>query len=326
MNIFVFEHVVGGGLASQRLPEGLRHEGAAMLAAAVGDFVSAGHCIWTTVDRRAKLSLDQAQVTEIESTQACLEVFDRLAAEAEATLVIAPETGGALFGYVSRLEAAGRRHLGCSSAAIELCGDKLALSGKLFKAGVPTPATDRRGEAFGFPLVVKPRVGAGCEHTFVVRDRLELEALPNGADRIYQPHIAGRSVSASFLVHGQDIQPLLAGEQVLSTSHKISYAGGRVPIDGQSRDRANGLAIKAIRAVPGLRGFVGVDLVLDEEGGADQVIEINPRLTVSYVAIRHLCYPQIAQAMLDPSIQLLFADDRVLAFDPMGVITENPGR
>jgi predicted ATP-grasp superfamily ATP-dependent carboligase len=57
------------------------------------------------------------------------------------------------------------------------------------------------------------------------------------------------------------------------------------------------LGRRAIEAVPGLKGYVGVDLVLADDG-ADQVIEINPRLTTSYLGLRALAETNLAEAML----------------------------
>jgi len=50
-----------------------------------------------------------------------------------------------------------------------------------------------------------------------------------------------------------------------------------------------------------LRGFVGVDLVLGmaANGSDDVVIEINPRVTTSYVGLRRLCEGNLAGVWLD---------------------------
>jgi len=55
-----------------------------------------------------------------------------------------------------------------------------------------------------------------------------------------------------------------------------------------------------MEAVPGLRGYVGVDLVLgpNDDGNEDWVIEINPRLTTSYIGLRVVAKANLAEAML----------------------------
>ena len=52
--------------------------------------------------------------------------------------------------------------------------------------------------------------------------------------------------------------------------------------------------------ISGLWGFVGVDLILgaDAEGREDLAIEINPRLTTSYVGLRALLHGNLAGLML----------------------------
>jgi predicted ATP-grasp superfamily ATP-dependent carboligase len=65
-------------------------------------------------------------------------------------------------------------------------------------------------------------------------------------------------------------------------------------------DRAQRLARRAIAPVDGLSGYVGVDLVLGAagDGSEDVAIEINPRLTTSYVGLRALAEFNLAEAML----------------------------
>jgi predicted ATP-grasp superfamily ATP-dependent carboligase len=80
----------------------------------------------------------------------------------------------------------------------------------------------------------------------------------------------------------------------------MRYEGGQAPLPDALSRRAQRLGKHAVEAVPGLKGFVGVDLVLGEDahGRCDFVIEINPRLTTSYVGLRALARFNIAGAML----------------------------
>jgi hypothetical protein len=59
-----------------------------------------------------------------------------------------------------------------------------------------------------------------------------------------------------------------------------------------------------VDALPRTRGLIGVDIVLGEEqdGSADFAIEVNPRLTTSYVGLRCVSDQNLAHAMLASSI------------------------
>jgi predicted ATP-grasp superfamily ATP-dependent carboligase len=72
-------------------------------------------------------------------------------------------------------------------------------------------------------------------------------------------------------------------------------------------------------------GFIGIDMVLghDPDGRVDSVIEINPRLTTSYVGLRVASRTNLAQALLDvadgkpPDLSF---DETPLEFDPDGTV------
>ncbi|HEV3003063.1 MAG TPA: ATP-grasp domain-containing protein, partial [Pirellulales bacterium] len=64
-------------------------------------------------------------------------------------------------------------------------------------------------------------------------------------------------------------------------------------------------------------GYLGVDLVLGgpDDGSDDVVIEINPRLTTSYIGLRAACRENLAAAMLALAVRqpynLTFRDQRI---------------
>jgi len=78
---------------------------------------------------------------------------------------------------------------------------------------------------------------------------------------------------------------------------RFQYLGGRLPIAPDLAARAVRIATAAVRCVPGLLGYVGVDVVLGDDS-RDWAIEINPRLTTSYVGLRALAKFNLAAAML----------------------------
>ena len=110
---------------------------------------------------------------------------------------------------------------------------------------------------------------------------------------------------------------LPACQQLLSTDGAFAYLGGRLPLPPPLDGRARKLAQAAIEALPQPRGYLGVDLILGEadDGSGDYVIEINPRLTTSYVGLRALARTNLAAAMLavaaGQSPNLCFGDEQV---------------
>jgi hypothetical protein len=61
------------------------------------------------------------------------------------------------------------------------------------------------------------------------------------------------------------------------------------------------LGEQAIAHLRGLRGYIGVDMVLGKaaDGSQDYAIEINPRLTTSYIGLRAACLDNLARSMIE---------------------------
>jgi predicted ATP-grasp superfamily ATP-dependent carboligase len=196
--------------------------------------------------------------------------------------------------------------LGPSREAVELTSDKLALAEHWRAHGVPTPATTEREptQCEAFPVVWKPRDGAGSTDTFLLRDRFELaKSLASRSpaqSMILQEFVPGRAASVAFLCGPRQHVPLVPTFQTLSEDGRFKYQGGELPIPPALAERAVALAARAVARVPGLLGYVGVDLVLGAaaDGSRDFAVEINPRLTTSYIGLRALADVNLAPAML----------------------------
>lgn len=324
-------------MADQPLPPALTEAGFAMLQCAVEEFLHAGVSVMTQLDARLRLTIPQVEVKYVDQAAACGDLFDQLAVQADAVLVIAPELGGLLERWVARLETLATRNLGCGSRAVSVCADKLALCRCLDRAGVPTPKTVAlaEGEHVSLPLpwVVKPRLGAGCERTMVWRRKRDITLVPLHDDLIIQPWIEGVSASVSCMVRGQGIEPVLASQQLITGKDQLVYEGGRTSLDPPQRQRAEALAERAIDTVMAqtrvdgqhdVRGWVGVDLILAPDPMDDVVIEINPRLTVSFTGASRLCRTGLAAAMLDPHTPIELSDEQI-HYSAIGeVFTETP--
>lgn len=184
------------------------------------------------------------------------------------------------------------------------------------------------------PIVLKPRDGCGGAGVAVARRRAEVpaairhvRAATARADFIVQGLIAGVPASVSLIAGGAATGRILvlgAARQRLRGSRFPRYTGGEVPLapggdpaSAAMTAAARAAAVAAARALasfcrrhhgagagrprPGdLRGFLGVDLVTGDSGGA-MVIEINPRLTTSYIGLRHVLRENLAELILRAS-------------------------
>jgi predicted ATP-grasp superfamily ATP-dependent carboligase len=306
MTILVHEWVTGGGLAGTALPPSWAAEGAAMRRAIAADFSAVpGVHVVVTLDARFQEQPGPWSIVPVgpDEEEATLR---RLAAVADYTVLIAPETGGTLADRSRTIASAGGRGLGSSPGAIALTGDKLRLGRHLAQRGIATPAcqqvTPRLGlpAHFPYPAVLKPIDGAGSQDTYLVR---AADACPEPAlsleAAMLQPLIPGVAHSASFLIGPEGRAWLIAAgrQHIAIREDRFVYCGGTVPVvpggvaDGPRR---------AVESIPGLCGYVGVDYLWDEPTRQATVLEINPRPTTSYVGLARWLLPgTLARAWLE---------------------------
>jgi predicted ATP-grasp superfamily ATP-dependent carboligase len=326
MRVFVFEHMAGGGEGGDPPSAELVAQGTVMLQAVVADLVRAGCAVTTTRDGRVSLNVSEARVTTLDPGGAPAAQVDPHLRDCEAALIIAPETDGQLAQWTRHLERTGAHNLGSSAEAVALCGDKLALAAHLQANDIATPSVSGvPGEGPG-PWAVKPRDGAGAEATYYVADRARARAWSACADTVCQPWVTGEPVSASVMVGDGSITPLRAGTQHIDVdcaeNGAVRYTGGTLPLAPPRAERAMRLACDACRCVAGLHGFVGVDLVLGDSPAEDQVIEINPRLTMSYLGLTAMTEQGLGHAMLNRDRAPTWRDISV-TFSAGGAITRN---
>ena len=250
-------------------------------------------------------------------------VGGRLRRSADAVLVIAPELSMILPTVISKLAPISPRLLNCSGEFLSASCDKLTCARRWQVAGVNHPATRLASEvdriwmsthcASSRRWVVKPRDGAGCEGIQVIDDCdlvgevARLKGQGRAADAIVQPYLQGRSYSCSAIVDGAGRPhwlPLVTQE--LSIAKTISYLGGEV-LDADFPTEGLEHALDSLGA--GAFGWVGFDLLKSEETDEWFVIEVNPRLTTSFVGLNRSIGGGLAGAMLNASeLSRLYAD------------------
>lgn len=267
--VLVHEWASGGGRLGRPVPASYAREGRAMRDALAADLQALDDIeVVMTVDPRFPPRRALRGVSLRTEPLRCT------LRDVDAAWIVAPETRGCLETLTRRVESAGVRVLGSSSAAIAHVADKARLATRLARLGIPHPTAGRE-----FPMIVKPRVGAGSLGVRLIHGPREL---PRRSGLLVQRFVPGTPASVALLCDGRRARVLAVNAQRLSPT--FVYGGGETPWTAPLAARAAALAIRACEAHPGLRGYVGVDVVL---GGTDAcVIEINPRLTTAYLGLR----------------------------------------
>ncbi len=217
------------------------------------------------------------------------------ARDCDAVLVIAPETGGILADRVAAARATGTDVIAPGPRFIALAADKQATIQALAAAGLPVPAgrtlavEDHWPTAFHRPAVGKRLDGVGCDGLIWVGVD-EPWPPPAGVPLRIEAAAVGMPVGVACLTGSGWITPLPPMRQQFSPDHPRSYIGGE-PIECEHlARRAVHVATQSVAALERAageqaRGWLGVDMILGprEDGRQDRVLEINPRLTTSFL-------------------------------------------
>jgi predicted ATP-grasp superfamily ATP-dependent carboligase len=145
--------------------------------------------------------------------------------------------------------------------------------------------------------VRKPRFGAGSQDAYLL-DNVSARAPGRSAlgEMVEQAFVPGIPASVAFVVGRARAISLPPCRQLLSDDGRFTYLGGQAPLAICANPVA-AVASQAVANVPELLGFIGVDVVIGHDNQY-WVIEINPRLTTSYIGLRELAETNLAEVML----------------------------
>lgn len=318
MKILLYEHISGGGFAGEPLPSSLLSEGYAMIRGLTADFKAAGHNVTVLLDSRLTPLVSQLNADHtVQVSSNTIQMLTETAQTVKATFVVAPELNGVLQSIVTQMEQLGVQSLNCPSEIIGQAANKAALIDHVKQLGLNVPKTcsfqtayvnkDQTLREMDFPVAVKPVNSAGCGGLSVANSQEQVEAAINKiktfsptAQVLVQELINGIPASVSLISTGATATPIsLNGQDITLTtpSSESNYNGGMVPLDSSLKDTAFYTAKQVVESFKRLQGYVGVDLVLTEE--KVYVIEVNPRLTTSYVGLRKVANFNLAQAIIN---------------------------
>lgn len=304
--VFVYEYLSGGGsVDDDSVADDLLQMGAAMRDAMVLDLLCIEHCaVSVATCARAPIRLAGVGALSPGPAESPRRFVERQARRHDAVWLVAPETSGLLAGLSAAVEPS--RSLGCEPGAIVLASSKQATVEHLAACGLATPlaCADDPGVR---RWVVKPDDGVGAVdarvHDELEAARRDQRARGSGSAAGWlEPWVDGEALSVSMLCGGGRATLLSLNRQHISVGRDgaLHFDGVDVnvmPAGDPRRPVLAALAGRVAAAIPGLRGFVGIDLVWHAQRGP-VVIEVNPRVTSAYVGLSASLGRNIAAELL----------------------------
>ncbi len=318
LKVFISENVTSGALCDQILPL-IVPEAFAMLRTLIEQFHNAGYIPYTTLDWRlkplSKILPSKTCIQYINEPNTFLERFRTTAQQTDLSLLVAPEIQDAMGVCNKILNESSLNFLGSDEKTTTFLIDKL-FSGQFFqKQGLPAPKTisvENPSQAhdcfsyFDFPsqLVVKPRQGAGADGVRLITSERQLkvaisELFPLHGSLAVQEYIPGVAASVSLIIEKNKVLFLSLNSQELSFDEsrvEAEYKGGKTPFDHIAKDLAFELTEAFVKTMPGLRGFIGIDMVLVDEKAT--LIEVNLRPTTPIIALAEIGNFNLAELVL----------------------------
>jgi predicted ATP-grasp superfamily ATP-dependent carboligase len=301
LDIFVCEFITGGGLYNAPLTSALADEGDMMLHALLRDLLEIPD-ISLTVSRDVRLPAVSLPVETVAVDQDPWALWQDCIAQADLVWLIAPESEGVLERLTRMVPP--EKQIGCDAASVNIASSKLVTATLLSQHAIPIVPTWRASEPplMAASWIAKPDDGAGCLETRYFDDLDTMRqwlAAGRQHSHVIQPWQPGVPASLSMLCYQSQAWLLSANRQHVTRADngELSYQGTQLNGMAQHWQAFAALAQQVAQAMPGLSGYVGVDLMV--QGETLTVLEINPRLTTSYVGLRQATGLNPAGLVLD---------------------------
>jgi predicted ATP-grasp superfamily ATP-dependent carboligase len=284
------------------------------------------------------LTDEKVNLTDFDSAHSLEENWSQASLGADRVVVIAPEIDDILVNVIKHLRSKKFVVVAPSQHFLRVASDKwqtfqalgehiqqpntwLACDIDPYDSGVSPPE-------LGF--VLKPRDGAGgggCQRV-ESQDQLKkaIDNLENPAQWIVQEWRDGRHCSVAMLVDEYGTCRVLgATEQLLRFDETgFHYLGARGPLAKHEIHGIENWCQQVLALIPGAFGWIGIDYIATESNDLESqeivptnlsrsemycstrtLIEINPRLTTSYLLYRQVYGPKLSEGLIGLELDLV---------------------
>ncbi len=305
------------------LPPALAREGDIMLSALLSDLLDAGfdNIVCTRDPRLEKINKD---IEVINPGKNVWQTWQRCMEESAAVCLIAPETSNVLHELTCMAQACDGLLIGSNSAAVELTTSKSNTIRHLISNHIPAvPVLHAMDNltANKTGWVIKPDDGVGAEGCYLFNDLSALQQhinCLNSTNFIVQEYIPGIPASISMLCLQGQAQVLACNEQLFMFENGKGHLSG-VVVNGlrEYHQELEMIAHDIAGTIDGLTGYVGVDLIMAEQGPV--VVEINPRLTTAYAGLGKSLGRNPAEMIMSLMQNARFTDLHEVKYQPVTV-------
>ncbi len=316
-SVFVFEYVSGGGFNKTKIPSPLFSEGFAMLKSICEDFKLSGFQVYSVFDYRIKFLIDYVKVDYakvVYKDDNFISIFKELTRKSDYAFIIAPESENILYNLTSIVKNLPTKLLSNELEAIKLGTSKLLTYQFFLKNNLPTPSTMKVDfndnlSLMNFtadlskPLILKPLDGVGSEQVYFFNSNEDFESFlkdpPIYFDKsrayVIQEFVSGRDMSTLLLSNSPFLKNAIlilgvSNQRILlqPICSNLRYLGGDSPVFFENEGFYH-LLYKKLNKIDfsKFHSFFGIDFISTKECEIS-LIELNPRLTTSYIGIRNV--------------------------------------
>lgn len=246
-------------------------------------------------------------------------------------LFIAPEDDLIQFNITRILEEKCVKIIGCDSKSSYICSSKDLTYENIPQDVLKIKSFKFRSDEITYesimdnfdktPVLIKPDNRTSSDLIFVVDNKKMFEKVRdvyvknNIEHLLVQEYIEGSPISASLLCNDKNITMISVNSQEIEKNNsKIVYMGCKTPIEHPFEKQLNEISRHIIKSIPGLKGFVGIDYIVQDK--KIYFVEINSRITTPYIVLQKNCRENLTCSIIEYVID---EKDRIkLTFEGQG--------
>jgi len=338
--LFVFEFVSGGGFNQSDIPPSLLCEGFGMLKSIITDFKRLDFEISTILDYRIFFLSKYLQadiIKTIDSKENFLRKYKTLVKNSKYVFIIAPESSNILYNLSKIVRNHKKILLSTNLEGIKIGTSKINTYSFFKVNNLITPKTYlipykknyldidfiiQKFYKLQTPIVIKPEDGVGAESIYYFETENQIrahfqqykDALDSTRKYIIQNYIKGFDLSASLigthpLMNSSTDSPIILSinsqaVNIKNPNHESEYFGGQTPVKDAKDICINLKNSIKFPKFSKFRGYFGIDLIKKEDLQL-YFIEINPRLTTSYIGLRNIINQNPANLILNSKLNAI---------------------